>query len=181
MGHCQQAPGRKTTMTYCGPFAHTLCYQFFRSNFLHDANLNLAWFSKRERNHQISSCMNHCFVLLFWKMWLIHADPKSQPEEFRLAWCGNAAQGIWSRALKDLAYQRPWRTASGSNLDIKRDNTVATCCRRNFPVVSCFLESFPTSTLGRRKHVAQTLWMPWPKKSSAKCNLMDANASLHFC
>lgn len=41
-------------------------------NFLHDANLNLAWFSKRERNHQISSCMNHCFVLLFercgWSM-----------------------------------------------------------------------------------------------------------------
>lgn len=42
---------------------------------------------------------------------------------FGMVWQCRA--GIWSRALKDLAYQRPWRTASGSNLDIKRDNTVA--------------------------------------------------------
>ena len=160
MGHCQQAPGRKTTYDILCPLPNI------------------------QRVFQIFSMMQTLIlpdsrkgkgIIRYGPAWTIAlscclkdvADPcwsKISTRGIRFGMVWQCRAGIWSRALKDLAYQRPWRTASGSNLDIKRDNTVATCCRRNFPVVSCFPEGFPTSNLGRRKHVAQTLWMPWPKK-----------------
>ena len=160
MGHCQQAPGRKTTYDILCPLPNIQrvfpIFSMMQTLILPDSRKGKGIIRYRPAWTIALSCCLKDVADPCWSKISTRGIP------FGMVWQCRA--GIWSRALKDLAYQRPWRTASGSNLDIKRDNTVATCCRRNFPVVSCFPEGFPTSNLGRRKHVAQTLWMPWPKK-----------------
>ena len=109
MGHSQQATGRKTNLQ------QWLCqlpsiqrvfpiFSMMQTLGLPDSRKGKGIITYRPARTIDRVLWATLLCPVVWKMWLIHADPKSQKKKsirFGMVW--QCLAGIWSRALKDLA------------------------------------------------------------------------------